>query len=116
MTIAELTERMRHFMTSGWNAELMLEGDNIIGYALYQFRRDDYDPDRQDVYLRQFYIAPDHRGKGYGKTAIQRLRAERFGYEVNIVIDVLSTNPRGKSFWDSIGFQDYCVTMRLPPI
>jgi GNAT superfamily N-acetyltransferase len=115
MNIAELTNRMRNFILGNWNTVFILDDEDIIGYALYQFRSDEYYPEKQVVYLRQFFISPEHRSKGYGKTALKLLREEQFGYQTNVVIDVLSTNQRGKSFWDSVGFKDYCVTMKLPP-
>jgi GNAT superfamily N-acetyltransferase len=83
MTISELVVRLRGWLQSGWNADLFVraipsEADAIIGYALYQYRRDEFFPERRIVYLRQSLIEREHRSHGLGRTALRQLFATRF--------------------------------------
>lgn len=113
MSIDELKDRMYDFIKENWQADLILLDNHAIGYALYQVRSDDYDPQSSVVYIRQYFICRDHRAKGYGKTAFQFLKDTRFGNQVNFAIDVLATNPSGKHFWNSVGFEEYFTSMKL---
>jgi len=116
MTIPELEVRMRGWLQSGWNADLFVRadpraGDTVIGYALYQHRKDEFFPERRIVYLRQFLIEREHRSQGLGRTALQQLFATRFLSPCTVVVDVLTANVRGLSFWQTVGFQPYQMTL-----
>ena len=116
MNLSQLTERMRGWLQGSWKADFILRDDQVIGYALYEFRKDQYDPSLPVVYLRQYYIEREHRNNGYGRLALQLLRRERFGPGATVEIDVLSGNPGGQRFWTAAGFEPYCITMKLPPL
>lgn len=113
MTVDELQQRMVGWLKSEWTAMLFVESDAIIGYALYLLRKDDYYPDRQVVYLRQFYIERDFRNRGLGSDTFKLLVATCFPPDCAIAIDVLASNPGGYRFWSRIGFQPYCTTINL---
>ena len=113
MSIEELKGRMYDFIKEDCQADLIQLDSHAIGYALYQVRSDDYDPHLSVVYIRQYFICRDHRAKGYGKTAFQLLKETRFGNQVDFAIDVLATNPSGKRFWNSVGFEEYSTSMKL---
>lgn len=105
MSRVELAERMRGWLSSGEYAAVLFEQDGVpAGYTL--FRRE---PDH--VYLRQFYVVPDCRGSGVGRTAIDWLIANRWSGAGRIRLDVLVGNEPGHAFWKSVGFTEYCVTM-----
>jgi GNAT superfamily N-acetyltransferase len=127
MTLDQLEARLRDWLTSGdWRIDLIeFDSDELInasrstrrasrtiGYAVYQHRQDDYDPAQPVVYVRQFYIERDWRGQGWGRRAFALLAQERFPTGCTIILEALASNPRGYRFWASLGFQDYCTTMK----
>jgi ribosomal protein S18 acetylase RimI-like enzyme len=114
MSVGELEERMRSWLLSDWHIDLLCRGENVtIGYAVYQYRNNPYDPDQVGVYLRQYFISRDHRRQGYGQAGIQLLQESRFKSCHTVLLDVLSNNHRGMSFWQKVGFSPYCTTMML---
>jgi len=113
MSIAELQNRMSEWLRGEWRVELFTEGDAIVGYAVYQFRRDAYEPDKVVVYLRQLYIERDKRSRGLGSRAVKLLAQTHFPLGCRIEVDVLASNPRGAKFWPQVGFQPYCTTLWL---
>jgi predicted acetyltransferase len=113
MTVDELTTRMKDFLNNGWKAVLLVLGDQNIGYALYQERVDTNIRSRA-VYLRQYFICRQYRGRGFGKQGIDLLRYEIF-QDATVSIDVLESNPGGKKFWEGIGFKAYYTNMKLNP-
>ncbi len=113
MSIDELQERMSKWLHSDWKTQLLLEEENIVGYALYQIRKDEYLPDKAVVYLRQFYIERDKRNRGSGSLAFKTLAQTYFPEDCTIVIDVLASNPTGYKFWSKLGFKAYCTAMHL---
>ena len=53
MTVNELRERMQGWLRTDWQIRLFSdEAENIIGYAVYQLRPDDYFLEMKIVYLR----------------------------------------------------------------
>jgi GNAT superfamily N-acetyltransferase len=113
MSIAELQNRMGEWLRGEWRVELFTEGDTAVGYAVYQFRRDMYEPDEVVVYLRQLYIERDKRSRGLGSRAVKLLAQTRFPAGCRIEVDVLASNPRVAKFWAQAGFQPYCTTLWL---
>jgi GNAT superfamily N-acetyltransferase len=111
MSIDELRERMRGWLAGEWRVAVLDEDGAVVGYAVWQERRDQYDPDRAVVHLRQFYVEREHRRRGIGRRAFELLVA-RFPPGATIDIDVLATNPGGHAFWRSLGFETYCTTMK----
>lgn len=106
MSVSELVERMRAWLEGGYAAVIAEELGSTIGYAL--FRRE---PDH--VYLRQLFVQREARRRGIGRSIVQWL-IENGGQEVaRLRIEVLVGNEAAKSFWKSIGFHEYCVTMEL---
>jgi len=55
-------------------AEVLLgfEGDHAFGFALYFFNFSTW-LGRRGLYLEDLFVRPEHRGKGYGRTLLQRL-------------------------------------------
>ena len=117
MSVPELAQRMRGWLQGGWNADLFVQAntradDTIIGYALYQYRQDEFFPDQTVVYLRQFLIEREYRDTGLGRRALQELFKVRFQSPCTVVVDVLTTNERGLNFWQRAGFQPYQTTLK----
>jgi predicted acetyltransferase len=114
MNLEQLEARMHGWLSEDWRADLIVnDEENVVGYSLYQFRSTPHFPDRNDVYLRQYFIRRDCRNRGYGLEGISMLRETRFGDVETIEIDVLETNRIGKGFWSKAGFEPYVINMRL---
>ena len=113
MSVEQLRQRMQGWLGGDWKVDLFVEGDAVVGYAVYQFRQDEYLPAKTIVYLRQMFIERAKRSRGLGSHAFELLTQTRIPADCPIVIDVLATNPKGAKFWSQVGFQPYCTTMRF---
>nr|WP_154892411.1 GNAT family N-acetyltransferase [Paenibacillus xylanexedens] len=112
MTINELNNRMKDFLVNVWKATLLVLGDHVVGYALYQEREDVSNKKKKTFHIRQYYISRKYRRRGLGKQGIDLLRNELFQYST-ISIDVLESNPTGRSFWEKLGFKTYYTNMKF---
>lgn len=54
MSLAELRQRMKEWLQGSWNTDLIMNNDEVIGYALYCFKENQYDNEIKEVYLRQY--------------------------------------------------------------
>jgi RimJ/RimL family protein N-acetyltransferase len=113
MSIQELEERMKGWLFSDRNIDLIYMRSEIVGYALYQFRKNQYFPNEREVYLRQYYIKPAYRMKGLGQEGIKLLKEIRFKDIQTVNIDVLINNQVGMNFWQKVGFIPYSMTMNM---
>ncbi|OXS59817.1 hypothetical protein B1A99_09755 [Cohnella sp. CIP 111063] len=52
MNREQLKQRMRDWLTSDWKVDLLVSGEDVVGYALYQFRSNVYRPEVREAYLR----------------------------------------------------------------
>ena len=110
LTLLELSERMRRWLLGGWTGLLILIGEVVIGYALFQERRDEA---HIEVYIRQFYIKPPFRRRGLGREAFEQMQVGHFPPGAPVVLDVLATNPGARHFWEKLGFRSYAEPLRL---
>ena len=108
MTVSQLEERMRNWSLSGEYEAVLFGGPPAIAYAL--FRRE---PD--SIYIRQFFVERSLRRKGVGHAAIATLIREVLPQGTRITLEVLANNDAAVAFWASLGFQQYAITMELPP-
>ena len=115
MTVVQLQSRMAVWLRGDWRVDLFVEGGEIVGYATHRSRPDEYFPERTQIYLRQFFIERDRRGRGIGRRAFGALLAERFAEGDEIVLDVVESNPGGRRFWESVGLRPRSTTMFLTP-
>jgi len=103
-------ERARDWLTTGrYEAAIAEAGTEPVGYVVW--RRD---PDYGDVYVRQFFVARDHRSRGLGRALFEEAAQEFWDGEV-LRLDVYDSNPRGGAFWESLGFVAYSRLMRRSP-
>jgi GNAT superfamily N-acetyltransferase len=91
---------------------LFLTDSKTVGYTIYRLQRQEFD-NRDTVYIRHYFIERDYRRFGFGSEGLEKLRAEIFPKDVTIYLEVLTHNNRGRAFWQSLGFVEYSVTMRL---
>lgn len=106
MSRAELEERMRNWLVKEYQASIFTVDGATAGYALYKHEQD-------WTYLRQFFILPELRRQGLGRAAMRWLVQNAWRNVRRIRLDVLVGNTAGISFWRSVGFHDYCITMEM---
>lgn len=97
MNLEELTNRMRNFLQTDYDAYFFECNESIVGYALVNKTTSPF-------YLRQFYIDRPFRRMHYGKQAFYAL-LEYLSIET-IDIEVLSWNKTGIQFWESLNFNE----------
>ena len=97
---------MSRWLAGDYRAAIFSLNREPIGYALWK-------PKSNHVHLRQYYVAPAFRRKGYGKTGIELLMNNVWGEFARVRLEVLVGNDAGLRFWKSIGFEDYCLTMEF---
>ena len=107
MTLTQLEERMRGFLTGEYRAVLFLQSAEPTGYALFR-------SESELVYLRQFFVVATHRRQGIGRAAIEWLCLHAWADSPRVRLDVLIGNADGLAFWRAVGFIDYCLTLELP--
>lgn len=104
MSVGQLKERMRAFLSTDYKAYIFEDMDDIIGYALVNHFR-------QPLYLRHFFICRNHRRKGYGKLSFETLLEALQTKQIDI--EVMSWNNAGHAFWKSLGFAERSIYMRF---
>ena len=107
MSVAELEQRMQAWLAGEYQAVLFDDEQGTAGYALFK-REPDW------IYLRQFFVQPERRRHGIGRTAMAWLLENVWKDAPRIRLDVLVGNTEGIEFWRSLGFADYCITMEKP--
>jgi GNAT superfamily N-acetyltransferase len=108
MTLPELQQRMRGWLAGEYRAVLFEDVSGIAAYALYREELD-------HIYLRQLFVEPDRRRRGYGIAAVRILRTDIWPPDKRLTVDVLVTNHAAISFWKKAGFQEYCLTLEIMP-
>lgn len=103
MSVAELTERMKGFLSKEYSAYFFEAEDSVLGYALVK-------TDCKPLYLRQFFIARQYRKQRLGTEAFYALM-DFLGADT-IDVEVLSHNEAGNRFWENLGFQEISRYMR----
>ncbi|MFN7138744.1 MAG: GNAT family N-acetyltransferase [Limisphaerales bacterium] len=108
MTVPQLVERMRGFLSGSYQGVIFSDDSETLGYALFH-------PQEDFLYLRQFYIERHRRREGNGRAAMKLLMNEVFPAEKRLVVTVLTTNPDALAFWRAVGFADYCTSLEILP-
>ncbi len=104
MTVVELEQRMRDWLSGEYQGVIFERDGAALGYALFR-------NEPEYVYLRQFFVCREHRRQGIGRDAIAWLRKHAWNDCVRLRLDVLVGNTAAIAFWRSVGFHDYCLTM-----
>jgi len=109
MTVAQLEERMRGWLASGeYRAMLFEQEGQVVAYALYR-------ETETEVYLRQFFVARQHRREGLGRRAMGVLFSEVWPQDKRWTVSVLAKNVTGIAFWRALGYTDYDLTLEIMP-
>jgi GNAT superfamily N-acetyltransferase len=106
MTIPELERRMRNWLATEYRAALFIEASTVVAYALYR-------PEKDAVYVRQFFVCREHRRRGIGRKAMQMLLGGELAAFDRVYLDVLTKNGGAHCFWEAVGFHDYALTMEI---
>jgi ribosomal protein S18 acetylase RimI-like enzyme len=105
MSVEELADRMRGWLSSEYTALIFYEGDTPVGYALYRSHEEG------GIHLRQFFVTTDRRRSGLGRRALELLVAS-VGPK-RVVVEVLSNNGPAIAFWHAARFTEYARTLEL---
>jgi GNAT superfamily N-acetyltransferase len=108
MDLVQLTERMVDWLLGEYQAVLLEDGRETIGYAL--FRREP-----EFVYLRQLFVVPERRRQGVARDALNWLWQNAWSGAPRLRIEVLVSNEAGREFWQAVGFHEYAITMETVP-
>ncbi len=109
MTVAELEQRMRGWLTTGeYQAIVFDEKNETVAYALFR-------ETEVEIYLRQFFVVRHRRREGIGRGAIQQLATQFWPQGKRRTIDVLVKNTPAVSFWRAVGYSDYSLTLEIIP-
>ena len=84
----------------------MRDDSEMVAHALYRDEKD-------QVYLRQFFVLPHKRRSGIGRRSMKILRSQIWPKDKRIRVDVLCQNQVGIAFWRAVGFADYCLTLEM---
>lgn len=108
MTIAELEQRMRSWLSSEYRAVVFHENECLVAYALFREQSN-------EVYLRQFFVIRNHRRRGIGRRAMEMLRFQIWAKTKRLTVEALVTNKSAVAFWRAVGFSDYSLTLGILP-
>jgi len=109
MTVPELEQRLKGWLTSGYAAVLFEEGGIVVAYALYHEQP-------EGIYLRQLFVVRNRRRQGIGRTTFEMLRSQIWPKNKRLTVDVLVQNTAAIAFWRSVGCRDYCLTLEILPV
>ena len=93
-------------LAAGFRAVWFRLADRLAGYAMFLATP-------KSTFLNHFFVAPEARGKGLGRAAFERLRAEWFTPGMPVTLSVMDANPGGIAFWQALGFRQTSVNMEL---
>ncbi len=96
MCIAQLTERMRTWLTTDYICYMAKEKGSIVAYCLYR-------DDESHYYMRQLYVNRVHRRKGIATRLLDWLY-ENVWTDKKVRLDVLAHNEDAVAFYQRYGF------------
>jgi GNAT superfamily N-acetyltransferase len=108
MTVPELEERMRGWLSGEYRAVIYEDGGEVVAYVLYREQA-------EEIYLRQLFVVRHRRRQGLGKRAVEILRSQVWPRNKRLTVEVLVVNERAVAFWRAVGYRDYCLTLEILP-
>lgn len=108
MTVQELEQRMRDWLSSEYRAVIYEDDGEIIAYALFREQA-------QEIYLRQLFVVRHHRSQGVGRQAVEMLQTQIWPKTKRLTVEVLAANERAVNFWRSVGYTDYALSLEIVP-
>src|SRR2546423_1464875 len=104
MTVPELEQRMRAWLSSEYRAIIYEDGGEVVAYALFREQAD-------EIYLRQLFVVRHRRSQGIGRRAVELLRSQIWPKHKRLTVEVLVANKRAVKFWRSVGYRDYALSL-----
>jgi predicted acetyltransferase len=108
MTVPELEQRMHGWLASEYAALIFEDDGKIVACALYREQPG-------EIYMRQLFVARNHRRKGIGRKAVEILRAKIWPANKRLTVEVLVKNEAAVAFWRAVGYNDYCLKLEILP-
>src|SRR5436309_2291018 len=108
MTVPELELRMRGWISGEYRAIIYEDAGEVLAYALFREQP-------EEIYLRQLFVVRHRRGQGIGGRAIEILRSQVWPKTKRLTVEVLVANKRAISFWRSVGYTDYALSLEILP-
>ena len=108
MTVPELEQRMKGWLSSEYAAVIFQDGNEVVAYALYREQPD-------EIYLRQLFVVRSRRRQGIARKAFEILRSTIWPENKRLTVDVLVQNTAAVAFWRAVGYKDYCLTLEILP-
>ena len=108
MTVPELEQRMKGWLSGEYCAAIFEDVDAVVAYALFREQP-------EEIYLRQLFVVRDRRTQGLGREAVEILRSAVWPKAKRLTVDVLVSNKRALAFWRATGYTDYCLTLEILP-
>ena len=106
MTVPELAQRMRSWISGEYRAIIFEDGGENVAYALFREQPD-------EIYLRQLFVVRHRRSHGIGHRAIEILRSQVWPKTKRLTVEVLVANKRAINFWRSVGYSDYALSLEV---
>lgn len=113
--ISRLKTKMKEWLQSKeFEAALFLDVDDVpVGYALWEWFTDAFNPRERNVFLRQFYVERDHRRRGIGSRAFHALKKQYWTNANHIELEMYIWNKVGAAFWRHMGFESLQIGFKL---
>jgi GNAT superfamily N-acetyltransferase len=108
MTVPELEQRMRGWLSDEYQAVIFEDAGAVVAYGLYREQ-----PDL--IYLRQLFVVRHRRRQRLGRQAVEILRSRVWPKDRRLTVDVLVANQSGIAFWHSVGYTDYALSLEILP-
>jgi len=108
MTVPELEHRMRGWISGEYRAIVYEDAGEIVANALFREQA-------EEIYLRQLFVVRHRRSRGIGRRAVEILRSQVWPKTKRLTVEVLVANRRALSFWRSVGYADYALSLEILP-
>jgi len=108
MTVPELEQRMRDWISGEYRAVLYEERGEIVAYALFREQA-------EEIYLRQLFVVRHRRNQRIGHHAVEILRSNIWPRTKRLTVEVLVANKCVINFWRSLGYADYALSLEILP-
>jgi GNAT superfamily N-acetyltransferase len=108
MTVPELEQRMRSWLSGEYRVVIYEDAGEIVAYALFREQE-------REIYLRQLFVVRHRRSQGIGRRAVEILRSQVWPKSKRLTVEVLTANQRAVRFWRSVGYADYSLSLEILP-
>jgi predicted acetyltransferase len=109
MTVSELERRMKDWLSGEYRAVIYEDAGEVVAYALFREQA-------EEIYLRQLFVVRHRRSQGIGRRAVEILLSQVWPKTKRLTVEVLVANKPAISFWRSVGYVDYALSLEILPI